>query len=347
MPVPSIGGITQLGTKYSLPPSWGSGPPGLKVEQILWALYEIGYAPVSHEAKDPNEANELIYTYVESGIPPILIIGYPTNNFHAVTVVGHTYDPCVKALDKTKSDVNSSSIWSPLFLFHDDQIGPYLKLRIGSPRPHMHRPSILIDKCDPLLQSNMEEVIKWYSDASLYFIIAAFPPRYELTPDKAAAKGRVILEIAYRAHKSFLEKQGVKKPAVPIYRTFFIPSNQFRSHFNPQKIVGLSPELAHWYRGSIYPRFIWVTELCDFEHRDLKQPNDLRVIADTIIDPTSPPHSLDFVTLHVPHLFFRMPPSTTDTAKALSSPIAFIRDDRPYQPILRLQSAQAPLVPCI
>ena len=349
MPVRSMAEITDLATKYSLPPSGRGSLPGLTVEQILWALHEMNYEPLSHSTWDPKRATELVYSSVESGIPPILVIYLPESpGFHAVTVVGHTYNPDLNLSTETNNQNHSVAAWCPYFLVHDDQSGPYLKIKFGAPTQRSKgRPSILIDETDSIIEPYKEEVVKWYRDASLHYVITPFPPRHILRLEQAVIKAKAILTEAYSLHA---ENLGIQLPSCPIYRTYFMSSNEFKNRFVgnldrvSHRVPGLSPELAHWYRGSNYPRYIWVTELCGLEHRSATQPDNLRIVADVTIDPTSSPFSLDFVTLHLPRTFFRMSPDATNVASALRIPVAFIQDDEPYQPLVRIEIAQPPTV---
>lgn len=345
MPIRSMAEITQLATKYSFPPIWGGSRPGLAIEQILWALHEMGYEPISHEVLDPEMATEIIYSYVESGIPPILVILLPSRGLHAVTVVGHTYNPSVDAVREIATDIRSVTAWCPYFITHDDQMGPYLKLRIAPPNSQSNkRPRLFIDETDSLLGCQKGKITEWYRNATLHYVIAPLPPRHALRPEEAAAKGKAILIKAYDLYKSFLARRGTEMPANPIFRSYFIASNEFKRRFLPGKVQGLSPELASWYRGSIYPRFVWVTELCALQHRNVKNPQDLRIVADVTIDPTSSPFSVDFVTLHLPYLFFRMLPRETNAVSALRAPVGFIQNDQPYQPLVRMEAGYPPII---
>jgi len=162
MSIHSLGEITQLATKYSLPPFGSGAQPGLTVQQFLWALHEMSYEPLYHEIWDPEVATEIIYNYVESGIPPILIIFLPgPGGFHAVTAVGHTYDPFANTTMQINRGIRSASAWCPFFLIHDDQIGPYIELRIGPVKPQSKgKPSIEVDITDSLLSQSREKITK-------------------------------------------------------------------------------------------------------------------------------------------------------------------------------------------
>lgn len=342
IPVRSAAEITQLATRYSMPPAGSGASPGLTLEQILWALHEIGCEPMAHDCYDADEASELIYRYVESGIPPILLIYLPTpGGYHAVTIVGHTYDPTINPRQEL-ARAESTRVWCPYFLFHDDQIGPYLKLKLAPPDQDGLRPRILVDQSDSFAPSEKAQISQWYCQSSLYYVIAPLPPRHTLRPEAAAIKGKSILKKVYQLYGPRL---GIEYPSPPIYRTYFISSNEYKRRFITQKDSNISLELANWYRGSAFPRYIWVTELCCLENRISVEPADLRIVADVSIDPTSSPYLKDFVTLHVPHLFFRMFPSDADANEVLAKPTCFISDDLPYSPLVRLETAQPPIKP--
>jgi len=347
VPIRSMSEITGLATKYSLPSSGRGANPGLSVGQILWALQEMGYEPLISDVFDPNETSELVYSSVESGIPAILVIYLPNfGGYHAVTVVGHTYDHSLSLADISAKNVESARVWSPHFIIHDDQMGPYLKVKVDSPNSKTQgRPSLHVDPDDSLMGMFKEEIIKWYSDASIYYVIMPFAPRHTLRPDHAAARARAILNSAFKLYSKRLR---IALPDPHFYRTYFISSNEFKRRLVPQSdmagqgVPGLRSELSRWYRGSSYPRYLWVPELCGMEHRVLQRPEDLRIIADVTLDPTSSRQSPDFVTLHLPHAFFRMLPDSADVSNALASPTAYVKDDTPYQPLVRMASCQPP-----
>ncbi len=348
----SMTDITELGTRFSLPRGWGGSRSGLEVEQILWALHEMNYEPISHVVKDSDIAKEVIYSYIESGIPPILIIFLPEpDGFHAVTAIGHTYSSTIDITAITNKSINSVIPWCPCFLAHDDQNGPYLKFRVDSPNAQSKgKPTFMLDESNSFPTKHKQEILDWYRDASLYYIVAPLPPRHALRPEEATAKAKAILAQAFELFNPVLTNLGKKLPEPQIYRTYFTSSNKFKSNIThdpmnkEKKRRSMSLELAHWYRGSLYPRYIWVTELCGLEHRLNKNPDDLRIIADVTIDPTASPFSLDFVTLHLPHLFFRMPSAATSVSRALQNPIGFIKNDSPYQLLIRPETFQAPLI---
>lgn len=118
---------------------------GLSLQEILMALEADGYAPLSYEFESEEEkgrADQIIYRYIESGIPVILLLALEDTG-HSVVVCGHTFDsdawwpgarqdyfPSLAAEDQWLS----SALWSPQYLILDDNYGPALAMSRGSLR---------------------------------------------------------------------------------------------------------------------------------------------------------------------------------------------------------------------
>jgi hypothetical protein len=297
----------------------------------------MGYDPVVHSLRDQAETKELIYNYVESGIPVILVVSLPNvgPGYHALTVVGHTYDPEHPGnAPPHDGSVRSTSDWCPFFVIHDDRIGPYLKLAVGPLDGRQPgRPTLLLDQDQWLIQPTRERVKSWYSEGTIDYAVAALPPRHHLRAQEAATKGREILERAYSIWSGNIE--GLELPTQRVYRTYFTSSADFLRRFSTNAVSEAGPplDIAHWYRGSSYSRYLWVTELSTIEAHGV-EPSNLRIVADVTVDPTSAPKPLDFLTLHIPRVFARMPPGEIDAARSLSEAKVFDQD-RPFAPMVR------------
>jgi hypothetical protein len=84
----------------------------------------------------PHQPEQVVYRYVESGIPVILVIETAEGR-HSVVVVGHTFDPHTwwpdaetnyfPFLSEDKPWL-SAVLWSPQFVILDDNFGPYLNM---------------------------------------------------------------------------------------------------------------------------------------------------------------------------------------------------------------------------
>ncbi len=69
---------------------------GLLLEQMVHALRTMGYNPVVFGVDDQQQAKHLVYSYVESSIPPILLCRLASGGDHTVVAVAHGYEFPVK-----------------------------------------------------------------------------------------------------------------------------------------------------------------------------------------------------------------------------------------------------------
>ncbi len=333
--------ITERATRYSLGTGGGPFPArdGLTVEQMLWALHELGLAPKTYAYVDHNfakpsahkQAEKTIYSYVESGLPVILVLGLADGSRHAMTVVGHTYDAAFAApipKDPKERTVADSSAWCPRFIGHCDQMGPYLEFELSAANARSEGFPRLRVITSNLPAELTKEVRKFYKDTTVLRIIGPLLSGVDLPPELASIKGwRILLKALKQVDVSLLPK------AVLRIRTFLASSNDFRRNLDPKAVAGLSKDLAELYRGQQYSRYVWVTELFA-EHPPTTRFDDLRVLAEVVFEETSSPEDDDFITVRLPGLFFSMPPNTSGRSSfesTLASPIA-VRGDTPYQP---------------
>ena len=339
----SLSEITQLATRYSLPADGRRSTPGLDENQMMWSIHELGFEPIRLQPTDANEAKEAVFSYINSGIPPILILALPNVTlideyipFHTVTAVGFTNDPRLDPVigtglggqeDNTQLRCSQSS-WAESFLFHDDQYGVYLRLRFIDKRGAKNHISdigveVVID--NEYSEKSQLAMQKWYANAELLSVLAPLPSRNLLQHDQAANKGIAVLEEAFATHHDVC---GLL-PEIPVYRTYLAPSNDFKRRFAEPNDNDVSSELAKWYLGSNLPRYIWVTEMSNLALSPTKDSRPHRIIADVALDPASSARRLDFVTLHLPHCFLRTRRSDT-IYSAMSRLEARFSNDPPY-----------------
>lgn len=316
----SIAEITQLATQYSVPGDGFGSSPGLDESQMLLALSKLGYEPVIHRFASPDDAHDAIHAYVSSGIPPILLMCLQMPNgssaYHAATVVGYDFDRTATlslrgyphAPDLPSGWFNVSDYGRTLLL-HDDRIGPYIRVRLDGTQAldnNQERPRICLEDHNPSLGSFAKEATDWYHNAWLDSFIVPMPPRNLLRYPTAAHKGISLIEEAFSTHDRYLRTF----PERALYRTYLASSNDYKSHFVPN--TQLAPSLASWYRGTSYPRYVWVTELCKLASEREHMPVALKVIADAVVDPTSSGDRFDFLSIRLPKAFLRMGHSETE-----------------------------------
>jgi hypothetical protein len=331
----STNDITELARKYTLGPSGYTYSPGLNLEQMLWALKELGCAPLKYTFNDHLAAKELIYTYVESQLPPVLVVRLPnidSNGFHALTVIGHTYDKSFSPpqhMPMTYNYYYSTNEWCPEFVIHCDQNGPYHHITINAATSKSGLHPVIAVNTVGLTSEQAMEISEFYKDAELWAAVIPLPSRVFLKAEEAAAKGRALVGWAYALHKTAL------LPERPVYRTYLMPSNDFKRRLVPGKVPGLSEHLAKLYRGTLLPRYVWVTELYDLKQKVGLDPEGLRIVAEAVVDATSSPLWLDFVLVHIPNLFMHMTPVEHDPVFAMQR-TTVVQGDSATQPLIRL-----------
>ncbi len=109
---------------------------GLQIEQICNAIASVGLDPEVYHVTTDLPIVTLMYSYLSLGLPVLLVVNIPGTGFHALTVNGYS----LRANIQTASegwDVSKS--YPPMigrrideFYAHDDQVGPFSRLKIDS-----------------------------------------------------------------------------------------------------------------------------------------------------------------------------------------------------------------------
>ncbi|MBI5116328.1 hypothetical protein HZA56_07620 [Candidatus Poribacteria bacterium] len=138
--------ITALATRFSVETGRAMPSSGIKYGQILEALRAMNYAPNYYcPIHSPREAQALIYSYLESEFPLILLL-YSLEQFegHAIVTVGHDLKAReALGIEATLSGIlgeyrigtypcYSRSEWVEHFFVHDDASGPYRRISFCS-----------------------------------------------------------------------------------------------------------------------------------------------------------------------------------------------------------------------
>jgi len=336
--------ISDLATRNALPLRGRAEPPSLKHEQLLWALHELGYEPLLYDASSARDCRELIYSTMTSGIAPILIFSLPHHgnsilnsreSAHSVTVFGYTYDGMRDVSSAIEDGEWSTSLWSPHFLLHDDQKGPYLQVSIENPVNAFQKgPWLKLHTKDSPAHCHVADLMDgWYKDAYLLKIVIPMPPRHVLSPVDAAVKGQRVLSAIYASLSEKLDQRAF--PKSPVYRSYLISSNLWKRNMLPESVdsgrPGLERELSSYVRGQQYPKYVWLFELFDAHPQIGATPLDRRVVADVVLDPTSNPEQIDFVSAHVLGAFLPTEPARLGTSSAIRG-FRMLESDAPYQP---------------
>ena len=123
--------VTEAATRHWLNDRVFPAASGLRNEQVLEAIRQFGYAPVHFMPEVRTDLFMLaVKCYLRSGIPVVLKIRYPEENYeaHAVTVVGYREDDSIIEcqIDGITSYGLQSKGLCRLYV-HDDRLGPYAR----------------------------------------------------------------------------------------------------------------------------------------------------------------------------------------------------------------------------
>jgi len=285
---------------------------GLLCEQMIHALRSLGYDPLFIEARSQEETKHLIYSYIESEIPPILLCRLATGGDHAIVGVGHGYQQPIEKPELMKIEWGDeapllfarSSEWVPHFLVNDDQRGLYRKLtfieadasslevRIRKQHPSVdigaldfdewHCP-VAIDMDMPMADFHGGEQI-----ANIAGIVIPLPHGVPLTGEQAELKAALLIRYWHWL---------IKKPPPDdlVLRTYLVPSNKYKQRIEDSEMDVFVKRL---YRGKPMPRWIWVTEISSLDSYNTYDRSKWLISGEVLIDATSNPLSPDFLALH-------------------------------------------------
>lgn len=259
--------ITDAATRFLVSGRTLPNRGGLTINQMVEAIRSAGYSTHIMPLVEAGKVNSLqqnkqmLYGYIESGIPVILALYPKPNEGHAVVVVGHAWDSMGT---KVHSEIEIQGCpsfkvihpvsWaSPLFI-HNDNSGPYLTLPDASSVTYALQHAV---QAIPLLPGDVhisgEEawsvslgVLKWILDDFSKGGI-----------DMAPLNGRLVL------------------------RPYLTERHKFREW----AISGGIPKtLQDFYRKKILPRRMWVTEIHLVDHYDQAPNGPKSRIGEIILD---------------------------------------------------------------
>lgn len=332
--------IPEIGEMATRSLSLGRTRPsgGLTIYQTLEALRLMGYSPISFEIEQPEEQSrradvikrydadpsrsprEIIYRYVESGVPVILAVQRVNSpEHHAVTVVGHTYDP-PSGLNRIRDGFRWPTELIPFFVCHDDALGPYLHTEIidGGLRIREHWVGQTVD-------------------SFLHNIIVPLPPKVYLTGEAATKKA-----MDYLSHPGIMSNYKAVAPAklrsesgADIFsrgclRTYLRLSNEFKADLRETEIA---PSVRETYQQMRMSRFVWVCELSLLEHVDSATEGERKMFGEILFDCTASAFSEAFLAIHLPGMLLVRDLEKKGLFEGWK--VKAVPDDRPYKHLVR------------
>ncbi len=333
---------------------------GLTVYMMLNALNNMGYSPVfslkplKHDYTD-NEKYEkameswndigFIYKHVESQIPVILMMPE-----HAITVIGHTFDPKPRKVDEIiekfiadpepKKAIISSHHWVDGFIIHDDHSGPYKILPVSE------------DVSGELIERGLGEFFPagdiYKSGKDIEGIIVPLPEKIyllgiyidKITNELISDEKLSLRKVATASDKGCKYADEFLTCLIPeeknplVTRSYFIQSEQYKEKINKQPKTGefgLHEDVKKRYLNMRMPRFIWVTEITSKERLSKEHESDRTILGEIILDTTANKYyKLPFLAIHFPGVLIEQ---DYDMGELLEG--KYIPNDRPYRHITR------------
>ena len=294
-----------------------AGPTqGLTYEQMMLACRNMGYAPIIFDETDKLEAIYQIYSYVESGIPPILLLQLPDGNHHAITAVGHAHSllpqtrlqqTCILKLREEILCYFRSSEWVPYFYIHDDQRGIFRELRFLDLNPNQLRQRIVSTYANTLFPArinidledwhcpvsiNLDPTSKYVPKetiANLWGTIVPLPKGIALSHSEMEMKCALLISFCFSHLK-------LKVPENLVLRSYLTRSNDYKERIG--KNSDMSAFVRMLYRGKSMPKWLWMIEMSTTDLINVASINDLRIRGELILDATGNPWPTDFVAFH-------------------------------------------------
>ncbi len=216
-------------------------------------LKKMGFSPKLFRYMGLSRTSQIIYSYIESELPVILGIRNPDGSGHAVTVVGHTFNP------KLNMD-NSSELhhidWIDSFYINNDAEGPYLKVK----KDFLERVRFILVPCPQEVSTSYTD-IEAHMKALLENINLWLSPGNNFSPEELT--GNII-------------------------RTYLMSSNRYKERLYKSRI---DQRVRVKYRAMPLPKYIWVSEISRVDLLNKKKAPDRKIIGEAIFDSTANKHA--------------------------------------------------------
>lgn len=226
---------------------------GLNCYDMSEILKRMGFFPKLFHYVDLNYISKIIYSYIESELPVILGIRGPNNLGHAVTVVGHTFNP--KLNISSDSDLQHID-WIDNYYINDDARGPYIKVK----KEYLENVTFVLVPCPKEVSTSYTD-IETHMEAILQNINVRLPSTIAFSPDELS--GNII-------------------------RTYLIPSNKYKESLLKS---GMDIRVRKEYRAMSLPKYIWVSEISNKALLNKNKAADRKIAGEAIFDSTANKHA--------------------------------------------------------
>jgi len=329
---------------------------GLTYEQMMIVLRDMAYEPIILDERDSKQAIHDIYSYVESAVPPILLLALPDGTHHAVVALGHAHRRpfpseaslvSVLYMGEPLFKYYRSSEWVPHFYIHDDQRGVYRKLEFIAPDSTELERRILSSTSEPSFATGINvDLAKWHCPvsikidstvdtvpqeaiANIWGVIVPLPKGISLSHTEAEWKATQII-------KSCMDHLQMDLPKDLVLRQYLIPSNIYKSSMDQDS--NLNGFIKSLYRGKSMPKWLWLIEMSTANLMNKEKLKDIRIRGELILDASSNPLQNDFIAFHWVNInkgyVVTMTQDDADIDEALRGRW-LTGPDKPYHPMIR------------
>ena len=329
-------------TDSTVSQSLPAGSGGLNINNMLRALHAMDREPLSYMAskidsvQDPIlveweetlKPHEVIYRYVDSGIPVILVLAPWANDqgmWHAVVAVGHTLRE--HGEDHALPRKSTRAEFCECFLVNDDQRGTTLRMPISANCSIGQTPYCV--------------------DKHVAYIIAPLPRKVFIQAEAAE-------QIAWELLDLYRKLWDVVKQNYPEISNSIAGGDRFCDLVEAGAIVARTYLTNGWeykrrlLRSSIgssakqaiirqdLPRYVWITEFSDFGNLNSVDPTARRILSHSVIDGTSSNFWHGVSLFHGPGLVSRWYHDSGNPYGDYLHEVSIVADESPYEPrILR------------
>jgi len=237
---------------------------GLMEYDIVTTFEKMGTQPLLHHFKAGIEKHEqvtfeqLVYPYIESGIPVFVSISTESSR-HVVVVVGHTFDQDSwwRQAEGGYFPVLSSGItwvpsytWVPEFIVQDDNFGPYMTI------PRQLLSSMATSVIIPVPKS-CNAFLAGYQAESLAIRFLS-RELYDYVIQRTQTK-RIWKELLEEQRRNVIMlRQNTKTSPKLVIRPLLIPRESIKEHIENER---LSPSLIDIYQQIDLSPWIWFIEV--------------------------------------------------------------------------------------
>ena len=257
----------------------GSPKQGLEPTQVVTALRDMGYQVACFDIDSSRDNyislnSLLIYSYIRSKLPVILVLETSRCIYHAICLVGYKYDFNSISLSEDIFCANNIKY----FYYQDDNEGPYRKLYKHNPKPS-----------EKLSKEEAKNNFSIKKNGKI--IIVPMPKEISLQADEVYGRIPALLNLKFLNTYigKFLNKQEAifsKGEIDNLVCHFFLKtSSEFKSTL-PEE---MNNYLKLLYKAMPLPKYIYILELTkkNLIEESLRENKPYKIIGEIILDSTA------------------------------------------------------------